>query len=135
MNLLKTMTQLIKPEEKSAPAANSETSQITFVTPLANILDTKDGYILEAEMPGVSKEGVEVFIDNGQLILIGHRRVPQPKGEVVYRESRDHDYRRVFEIEPSIDSEKISAKVEQGVLTLHLPKTEAVKPRKISVGD
>ena len=49
------------------------------------------------------------------------------------RESRGNDYRRVFEIDPSIDAAKISAKIEQGVLTLHLPKAEAVKPRKIVV--
>ena len=51
----------------------------------------------------------------------------------LHRESRGNDYRRVFEIDPSIDATKISAKIDQGVLTLHLPKTEAVKPRKIVV--
>ena len=51
----------------------------------------------------------------------------------LHRESRGSDFRRVFEIDPSIDATKISAKIDQGVLTPHLPKTEAVKPRKIVV--
>jgi HSP20 family protein len=55
------------------------------------------------------------------------------KGKEVYRESRELDYRRVFELDPSIDSARITAKMEQGVLRLHLPKAESVKPRKISV--
>jgi HSP20 family protein len=54
-------------------------------------------------------------------------------GKEVYRESRALDYRRVFELDPSIDSTRITAKIEQGVLRLHLPKAESVKPRKISV--
>jgi HSP20 family protein len=55
------------------------------------------------------------------------------KGDLVYGESRPLDYRRVFELDPSIDAARITAKVEQGVLTLTLPKAESVKPRKIAV--
>ncbi|HEY2341431.1 MAG TPA: Hsp20/alpha crystallin family protein, partial [Chthoniobacteraceae bacterium] len=57
------------------------------------------------------------------------------KGQLLYRESRTWDYRRAFELDPSIDASKISAKMEQGVLRLHLPKAESVKPRKIAVTD
>jgi HSP20 family protein len=53
----------------------------------------------------------------------------------VYRETRGFDYRRAFEIDPSIDTAKITAKIDQGVLTLTLPKAESVKPRKITVTD
>jgi len=52
--------------------------------------------------------------------------------QLVYRESRPADYRRTFELDPAIDTGKINAKVEQGVLTLQLPKVEKVKPRKIA---
>jgi len=57
------------------------------------------------------------------------------KGQQVYRESRGWDYRRVFELDPSIDASKVSARIEQGVLKLQLPKAESVKPRKIEVTD
>jgi HSP20 family protein len=105
------------------------------VTPLANILETSDGYVLEAEMPGVGKDGLEVTVENGELVIVGRRVTAAPRGSSVYRESRGLDYRRVFEIDPSIDTAKITAKMDQGVLKLHLPKAESVKPRRIQVAD
>jgi len=105
------------------------------VTPLANILETNDGYLLEAEMPGVGKDGLEVTVENGELVIAGRRATGNARGSSVYRESRGLDYRRVFEIDPSIDTTKITAKMDQGVLKLHLPKAEAVKPRRIQVTD
>jgi HSP20 family protein len=64
---------------------------------------------------------------------VGNREVPSGPGEVLFRESRDASFRRVFQLDPAIDTTRISARVEQGVLTLSLPKSERVKPRKISV--
>jgi HSP20 family protein len=119
---------------KSEPqTARNGSPNVEYVTPPANILETKDGYVLEAEMPGVSKDGLEVTVENGELTILGHRTALEVKGREVYRESRRFDYRRSFELDPSIDTAKIVANIDQGVLTLHLPKTEAVKPRKITV--
>ena len=109
--------------------------RVSFLTPLANILETKDEYLLEAEMPGVNKDGLEVTVENGELTIVGHRAARDKRGREVYRESRPLDYRRTFEIDSSIDTGKVSAKLDQGVLTLRLPKAEAVKPRKIIVND
>jgi len=89
--------------------------------PPANIREERDAYLLELEMPGVSKTGIEVTVENN--------------GEVVYRESSRGDYRRSFEIDSSIDTAKIQAKMEQGILMLTLPKAESIKPRKITVAD
>ena len=126
------MNQLLKREETRE---SNGATRMQFLTPLANIIETKDGYILEAEMPGVRKDGLEVTVENGQLTIIGRRNAYAGPGQAIYRESRDHDYRRVFEIDSSIDTAKVSARMEQGLLTLHLPKAEAVKPRKITVSD
>jgi len=103
--------------------------------PRANILENKDAYVLELEMPGVTKDGVEITVENNELTITGHRRDTEFKAEIVYRESRPLDYRRVFDLDPSIDTTRISAKVDQGVLTLTLPKAESVKPKKITVTD
>jgi HSP20 family protein len=62
------------------------------------------------------------------------RRAPAPVGNPLYRESQTADFRRVFELDPSIESGKINARIEEGILTLTLPKAEKVKPRKITVG-
>lgn len=136
MQLLKTMSQLFKPEtnaDSSKPAASP--ARVTYVTPVADILETKDGFVLEAEMPGVNREGLQVTIDRGELTIVGRRTAYQTSGTTLHRESRADDYRRVFEIDSSIDTDRITAKIESGILTLNLPKTEAVKPRTIEVTD
>jgi HSP20 family protein len=104
-----------------------------FVTPEVNIFETKDGYVLEAEMPGVSKEGLEITLENNELTIVGHRAQENAPGEPLFRERNGADFRRVFELDPAIDTAKVCARMEQGVLTLTLPKSERVKPRKITV--
>jgi len=120
------------PQTEKRPAQTAE-SRVSYLTPLSNILETQDGYVLEAEMPGVSKDGLEITVDNGELVIQGHRNSAVKSGQPLYRESRNLGYRRVFELDPSIDTTKIHAKMEQGVLKLTLPKAESVKPRKIQV--
>jgi len=111
------------------------TQRVTYVTPVANILETSDGYLLEAEMPGVAKDGIEVTVENGELVIVGRRADKDMPGTLLYRESRPLDYRRVFDLDPSIDTGRITAKMEQGILKLTLPKAEEVKPRRIEVTD
>jgi len=128
------MTTLTK-EPAQTPSTNGTARRTQYLVPAANIVENKDGFVLQAEMPGVSKNGLEVTVENNELVIVGHRSEPDFKGEIVYRESRQLDYRRAFEIDPSIDVARISAKIDQGVLTLQLPKAESVKPRKITVTD
>ena len=104
-----------------------------FVTPPASVTDTADGYMLEIEMPGVKKDGLDISVENHELTIIGRRSVPAAEGTVIHRESRPENFRRTFELDPSIDANKISAKIDQGLMTLTLPKAEHVKPRKITV--
>ncbi len=103
------------------------------VSPEVNIFETKDGYVLEAEMPGVRKEGLEVTLEGNEITLVGRRESEPIQGETLFRERPTANYRRVFELDPAIDTSKIAARIEQGVVTLTLPKSEAVKPRKITV--
>jgi HSP20 family protein len=106
---------------------------VAYVSPEVNIVETRDGYVLEAEMPGVNKTGLELTLENTELTIVGHRHVEPMAGEALLHESRQGDYRRFFELDPAIDTSKISARMEQGILTLTLPKSERVKPRKITV--
>jgi HSP20 family protein len=102
-------------------------------TPLVDIIESKDSYILEAEMPGVAKDGLEVLLDRSELTLLGRRSVVASSAQALYRESSGRDYRRVFELDPTIDTSRISAQMEQGVLRLTLPKAEHAKPRRITI--
>ena len=105
----------------------------TFVRPRTHIVENAEGYELQVELPGVNRAGLEVTVENGELTIVGRRQLFQTEAELVYRESRTADFRRVFEVDPSIDTTRISARLEQGVLTLSLPKAEAAKPRRIEV--
>ena len=104
-----------------------------FVTPVASVTEDGDAYQLTVEMPGVSKEGLEISVENNELSIIGRRTLPPIDGTIIHRESRSENFRRVFELDPSIDTGKIGARMDQGILTLALPKAEQVKPRKIAV--
>ena len=104
-----------------------------YVTPFVDVQTADDGFVLQAEMPGVSKTGIEVTVENGDLILVGHREFLDTSGDPVYLERRPADYRRVYELDPSIDTSRISARIDQGILTVTLPKAESVKPRKIAL--
>jgi HSP20 family protein len=72
-------------------------------------------------------------VENGDLILTGHRHPFEISGELLHRESRSNDFRRVYELDPSIDTTRITARIENGVLTVNLPKAESVKPRRIEL--
>ena len=104
-----------------------------FITPPASVTEIAEGYRLEIEMPGVKKDGLEISVENNELTIIGRRSFPAVEGTLVHRESRPEDFRRVLELDPSINADKISAKIDQGLVTLTLPKAEHVKPRKITV--
>jgi HSP20 family protein len=112
---------------------NGVQTQRGYLQPPVNVVETKDGYILEAEMAGVGKDGLEILLENNELTIVGHRKFGVEGAQPLYRESVDRDFRRTFVLDPTIDTAKINAKMNHGVLTLNLPKAEKVKPRKISV--
>ena len=115
-------------KEQGAP-----TRAKNFVSPEVNIFETNEGYLLEAEMPRVNKDGLEITLEGNELTITGHRADETITATPIYRESRLADYRRTFELDPTIDTGRISAKIDQGLLTLTLPKQEQVKPRRITV--
>jgi HSP20 family protein len=126
------MTTLTKPEKG---VATRPAEKITYTVPPASVRDTAEGYVVTIEMPGVNKDGLEVTFVSPTLTVTGRRAPVEMKGDLLYRETTGGDFRRQFEIDPSIDATRISAKIEQGVLTLTLPKAEEVKPRRIEVTD
>ena len=109
------------------------TQREQFIAPVSSVIEDADRYTLQVEMPGVNKEGLEIAVENNELTILGRRSLPTVDGTLIHRESRLENFRRTFELDPSIDTGKISAKIEQGVVTLTLPKAEQVKPRKIKV--
>ena len=122
------------PENRTAatPQRDQQREQ-RWLQPQVNIVETKEAYLLEAEMPGVSKEGLEVQIERSELTIVGRRSHDLASADLLYRESYNRDFRRAFELDPTIDTQKIAARMDSGVLYLTLPKAEKVKPRKITI--
>ena len=122
------MNTLVRENRNVGPQQSEQ-----FVTPAASVIEDGDAYLLNVEMPGVNKEGLEISVENNELTIIGRRSLRKVEGALLHHESRPVDFRRTFELDPSIDADKISAKVDQGLVTLTLPKAEHVKPRRIAV--
>jgi HSP20 family protein len=130
---METLTQ--KQTQPQPERVTGDGSRERAILPPVNISAGKDEYLLEVEMPGVNKDGLEVSVEGNELTIAGRRQPDSFTGEVVYRESSDAGYRRVFEISSDIDTGKITAEMNQGILRLHLPKAERVKPRQIKIAD
>jgi HSP20 family molecular chaperone IbpA len=107
-------------------------TQDLYMTPPVDIYETRDGLVMMADLPGVSQDGLGVEVDNHLLTIQGMTRSEAP-GEVVYREYELANFYRQFEISDRINSTRISAELNHGVLKLTLPKAEEAKSRKIEV--
>src|SRR5262245_22364425 len=118
---------------ETRPLHQTDGNERAYLSPRVDIVETKDAYLLEAEMPGVTKDGLEILLENNELTLVGRRPSEKTEAELIYRESAPRDFRRVFVLDPIIDTGKIEAKVADGLLILRLPKAEQVKPRRITV--
>src|SRR2546429_5279357 len=94
--------------QETRPAPNRAVRQ-SYVAPEVNIFENKDGYVLEAEMPGVTKDGLEITLEGNELTLIGRRHLEPAPGEALFVESQAYDYRRMFELDPAIDTTKVAA--------------------------
>ena len=115
-------------EEKKGPSPPER-----VITPCVNIREGEDAVILEAELPGVSRQGLDISIDGDELTLAGKREAGGKGMKAVRRESIPCVYRRTFILGDVIDREKIEAKLENGLLTLIMPKSAETKPRKIEI--
>ena len=121
-------TDLVRKEE-FMPERRRE---IPAVTPLVDIYENDDEILLRVDMPGVDKKDISVNIDNGQLVLGGIRKV-EPIGSVQWEEFGDVEFERAFSVPQTIDTEKVVAELKDGVLCLHLPKSEKAKPRQVEI--
>jgi HSP20 family protein len=97
--------------------------------------ESEDGYLVEVYVPGVNKSGVEIAFEEDTLDITARRTASKaPDGwKALRREIPHEDYRLRLHLNVPVAADKISARVEDGVLTLELPKAEEAKPRKIAV--
>lgn len=103
------------------------------IVPPADIYESENEFVIKADMPGVSRENLEITLEKDNLEISGKVREFGKQDSLKYAEYRLHDYSRSFVVGDGINRENISASLENGVLTLTLPKSERVKPRKIEI--
>jgi HSP20 family protein len=102
------------------------------LTPRVDIFEVEDGLGVVLDMPGVTKESIEVHVENDVLTIAGKACTSLPD-TVLYREHELGKYFRQFQLTEHVDQEKIKADYKCGVLTVHLPKGEKAKPKQIKV--
>ncbi len=102
--------------------------------PRCDVLEDSQGITLLADLPGVSRERLELKVDGDNLTIEGVVSTAMPQQmEATYVEVRVPRYRRAFTLSRELDSEKIEANLADGVLTLRIPKKAHAQPRKIAV--
>jgi HSP20 family protein len=101
--------------------------------PAATIIEKPEGFFVEADMPGVAREGIGITVEDDVLTITGKRNgLPEGK-RALHRETTPLDYRRAFELGREIDRARVAARFNEGVLQVFLPKAEELKPRRIEV--
>jgi HSP20 family protein len=113
------------PSTPSTPRTEQAPRRSPSVAPQVDVFENADEILLWADVPGATREGIELHIEKGQLTVVARRAAD---GEALA-----YDYRRVFAVPSTIDATKIEASLDSGVLKVKLPKSEALKPRRIEV--
>jgi HSP20 family molecular chaperone IbpA len=117
---------------KRDKGAEESTRNLRQSVPLVDIYENDDEILLHAEMPGVRKDNISVNIDNGNLTLSGVRSILHD-GAADWEEFGDVEFQRAFSVPQSIDVNNVKAELKDGILALHLPKSEAAKPKTIKI--
>ena len=109
-----------------------KTRELYEAAPAVDIYENDNEILLHADMPGVPKDEISVNIDNGRLSLSGVRKL-ETSGAASWEEFGNVEFVRNFSVPQTIDVEKVKAELKNGVLALHLPKSEAGKPRQVEI--
>ena len=121
-------------QQASSPASQRAPSADVPIRPPVDIWEDRDGIILCADMPGVSRDRLNLRIDGNNLIVEGQVQFELPENaEALYADVRSSLYRRTFALSGELETGKIEASLKDGVLTVRIPKRAELRPRKIEV--
>ncbi len=123
----------VSPREATAVESKAREEDFALAPPV-DIFEDEHGITVQAEMPGVSKERLEIQADRNSLLIEGSIAIDLPSGmEAVYADLRSTRYRRSFVLSSELETDRIEANLKDGVLTLRIPKRPVYRPRKIEV--
>ena len=129
-------TEMTKKEAASDNGGQTHMNAAPTATirPLVDIFETVEGITLRADMPGVSKDGLNLRVDGANLLVEGNIGiVPEQKMSALHADLRSTLYRRSFVLGNELEAEKIDANLKDGILTIRIPKRPELRPRKIEV--
>jgi HSP20 family molecular chaperone IbpA len=122
-------------EKKEVVSKNEQTAPIRYYVPTTDIFETEDALTVVMDLPGVSKQNVDVNVENDVLRIEARIDPSKYEGmEPLYTEYNVGHFARSFTLSSKIDQQQISAQLEDGVLTLTLKKAKEAMPRRISIG-
>lgn len=105
------------------------------VKPFFAVQETPEAWTLIVQLPGVTRDNLDITAENEQIVVSGRRTWQAPAGwTTLYRESVEAPYKLALEHNSSVDVAKIAAELKDGILRVSLPKVEAAKPRKVVIG-
>ena len=123
-----------KPESAAGGTAQPRREDDVVIQPAVDIFEDAHGIMVIAEMPGVSKDRLNVRADRNSLVIEGEAAIDIPNGmEAVYADVQSTHYARSFVLSGELETEAIDAKMKDGVLTIRIPKRSEYRPRKIEV--
>ncbi len=121
-------------DKNLAPEQAADTNEEGITAPMVDVVEDASGITLYADLPGVSKDKLRIRVESDILFIDGEVNLPWVKDlQASHVEVPFPQYRRTFTLGKELDRDKIAAELRQGVLRLHIPKVEHVKPRKIEV--
>jgi HSP20 family protein len=114
--------------------APDSTSFVSWV-PALDVYEEKDNYVVKAELPGLTKEEVQLSLEKGTLTISGERKSEaKNEGTEVYYSERSYGrFQRTINLPESVAADQVKAQFKDGILTVTLPKSEEAKPKKIDI--
>lgn len=127
--------QDVRRDERQAPARQEQRRQeAPTMIPRVDVLEDDTGITLLADLPGVSRESLEIHVEGESLMIEGTVTAATPEAmEAAYAEVRVPRYRRSFTLSRELDGGRIEAQLKDGVLRLRIPKQEHAQPRRVSI--
>ena len=123
-----------KQEVVSKEARQGRQEQEPAIRPAVDIFEDETGITVQADMPGVSRDRLEIQVDSDTLAIEGVADIAMPEGmEALYADVRATRYRRSFSLSSELDADKAEATLKDGVLSLRIPKRAQYQPRKIEI--
>ncbi|HCY87404.1 MAG TPA: heat-shock protein Hsp20 [Desulfobacteraceae bacterium] len=102
--------------------------------PKTNLVENSDHFEIQAEVPGLSKEDLEIKLQGNYLEISGTRSIDSPEGYRVHRQERSaNSFSRSFTLPDDVDDERVEAVLKDGILYLTLAKSETAKPKQITI--